>query len=64
MDVNVNEAGCDEQPARIKMLLALAPQLAGRGYLGHPPVLEQKIVFAFELLCGIDYVAIANCQRS
>ncbi len=60
VDVEVNKSGGHDQPARVKVFVSLAAKLARRGNFGHTAVSEQKVVFAFELLRGVDNISAAD----
>src|SRR5262249_14426863 len=54
MHMDVDQAWRYDQPARVEAFIGFAAKLAGCGDLSDAPVLEQKIVLAFQLLGGID----------
>ena len=62
VDVNINEAGRDDQSAGVEALVGLAAQLAGGSDFRDAAVLEQQIVLALKVLCGVDEETVADCR--
>ncbi len=62
MNVNINESRCYDQPARIQRVVSFAAKLARRRNLSDTTIHEQHIIFAVELLGGINEMAFADGQ--
>src|SRR5215467_854338 len=62
VNVNIDEAGRYDQTTSVDILVSLPLHLSCRRDLGHTPTAEQKIVFPFELLRGVDEVAATDAQ--
>lgn len=64
MDVNIDEAGSDDEPFGVECFVGLAAQLAGGSDFNHPTIFEQEIILALKTLSGIDEKTVADCESS
>jgi hypothetical protein len=64
MDVNIDEAGCDDESASVEGIVGFAAQFTGGRDFGHAAVFEQEIILALKMLSGIDEETVADCERS
>src|ERR1044071_999811 len=64
MDVNVDEAGRNDESARVESVVGFAGQCAGGRDFNHATVFEQEIILALTMLSGVDEEAVANCESS
>src|SRR5579864_3256747 len=54
MDMNIDEAGSDDEAASVERVVGFTAQFAGGSDLNHAAIFEQKIVLALKMLSGID----------
>src|SRR5689334_430493 len=64
MDMNIDEAGRDDESAGVESVVGFSAQFAGGRDFNHATIFEQEIVLALKTLSGVDEETVADCESS
>ncbi len=64
VNVNIDEARCDDESAGVEAFIGATAQLARRSHFRDTAVFEQEVVFPLELLGGVNEETVTDCEGS
>jgi hypothetical protein len=62
--MNIDEAGGNDEAARVEGVVGFSTQFAGGSNFDHAAIFEQEIVLTLKTLSGIDENTVADCESS